>query len=121
MKRQKRPSVAPTGDMVEGFLVTLGIVWNSYAIRLGDMLDHYGPEAFPDETYAMLRLIAESHTPSEHLELFEAYMLKANGLKSPYVGGAGLAPPTRSEHDRLQARVSKLTGGAENPFSRMRR
>ncbi len=121
MKRSKRPSSAPTPDMVSNFLVTLGIVWNSYAVRLGDMLDHYGPDAFHEDTYAMLRSISKSLTPSEHLEHLEAHMLEVKGLGSPFVGGVGVAPPTQSESTRLQSRVNKLTGAGPNPFSRMRR
>ncbi len=107
--------------MVENFLITLGIIWNSYAVRLSDMLDHYGSDAFHEDTYAILRSIAESLTPYEHLEQFEKHMREVKGLESPFPGGVGVAPPTRSESVRLQSRVDKLKGSEENPFLRMRR
>ncbi len=119
MKRAKRNNAAPAPDMVEGFMVTLAIVWNSYAVRLERMLEHYGPEAFHEETYAMLQLSATSLSPSEHLERLEKHLLEVKGLEPAFVGGVGEAPPTRAEYDLAQARVDELmrTFGA-NPKGR---
>ncbi len=111
MKRAKRYNPAPAPDMVEGFLFTLAIGWNSYASRLGQMLDHYGPEAFSEETYAMLRLIAVSLTSHDHLEQLEKHMLEVKGLGSMFPGGVMATPPTQAEHDRIQARVDEVMGG----------
>jgi hypothetical protein len=119
MKRSKRNNAAPTPDMVEGFVVTMAIVWNSYAVRLDKMLEHYGPEAFHEETYAMLRLVSSSLSPSEHLERLEKHLLEVKGLEPAFVGGVGEAPPTRAEYDLAQSRVDEVmrTMGA-NPKER---
>ena len=120
MKQPKRLKSASKPGMVSQFDLTMAFAWNSYAIRLTALLVHYGPEAFNEETYAILRFAAVSLTSMEHLEMIETYMMEGKRRPSCFVGGARYTPPTNFEQDLLEKRVDQALAAAERERKRER-